>query len=353
MQDSISTPTTPRLTSLSHGGGCGCKIAPGVLSELLAGMPAAQPYAALMVGSETSDDAAVYRLNDQQALIATTDFFMPIVDDPYDFGRIAAANALSDVYAMGGSPIMALAIVGMPINVLPKSDIAGILQGGAAVCTQAGIPVAGGHSIDSVEPIYGLAAMGLAHPDHIKRNADAKAGDVLILGKALGVGILSAALKKNMLDADGYRAMVDSTTQLNRPGAALGALPGVHAMTDVTGFGLLGHTLELARASGLSASLRYADLPWLPGAAALAGQGAITGASGRNWASYGASISLAPALNETQRALMCDPQTSGGLLVSCSPDVANQVLDIFHSEGFGRAAIIGELREGGAAVQVA
>ncbi|UYO93219.1 selenide, water dikinase SelD [Pollutimonas sp. M17] len=352
MQDSISTQAGPRLTSLSHGGGCGCKIAPGVLSELLAGMPAAQPYANLMVGSETSDDAAVYRLNDQQALIATTDFFMPIVDDPYDFGRIAAANALSDVYAMGGSPIMALAIVGMPINVLPKSDIAAILQGGAAVCAQAGIPVAGGHSIDSVEPIYGLAAMGLAHPDHIKRNADARAGDVLILGKALGVGVLSAALKKNMLDDEGYRAMVDSTTQLNRPGAILGGLEGVHAMTDVTGFGLLGHTLEVARAAGLSARLRHADLPWLPGVRQLAARGVVTGASGRNWASYGDAIVLAPQLDETLRALLCDPQTSGGLLVSCAPEAAAQVLDVFGSEGFAQAAIIGELHEGGAAVQV-
>lgn len=348
----MSTQAKPRLTSLSHGGGCGCKIAPGVLSELLAGIPAAQPFANLMVGSETSDDAAVYRLNDQQALIATTDFFMPIVDDPYDFGRIAAANALSDVYAMGGSPIMALAIVGMPINVLPKSDIAAILQGGAAVCVQAGIPVAGGHSIDSVEPIYGLAAMGLAHPGHIKRNADAKAGDVLILGKALGVGILSAALKKDMLDADGYRAMVDSTTQLNRPGAILGGMQGVHAVTDVTGFGLLGHTLEVARASGLSARLCHADLPWLPGVRRLAAQGAITGASARNWASYGASIALAGHVDDTMRALLCDPQTSGGLLVSCSPEVAAQVLDVFHSEGFGQAAVIGELRAGGVAVQV-
>jgi len=368
MQDSASSQGAPRLTSLSHGGGCGCKIAPGILSELLAGIPvagipvagipgaglpgAAAQACALMVGAETSDDAAVYRLNDQQALIATTDFFMPIVDEPYDFGRIAAANALSDVYAMGGSPIMALAIVGMPINVLPKSDIAAILEGGAAVCTQAGIPIAGGHSIDSVEPIYGLAAMGLAHPGHIKRNADARAGDVLILGKALGVGVLSAALKKNALSADGYRAMLDSTTQLNRPGATLGGLESVHAMTDVTGFGLLGHTLEVARASGLSARLRQADLPWLPGVRRLAAQGFITGASGRNWSSYGDSIVLASGVDDTLRALLCDPQTSGGLLVSCAPEAAARVLDIFHSEGFGQAVVIGELQESGPLVQV-
>lgn len=352
MSTTVSRSGAPRLTSLSHGGGCGCKIAPGILSELLAGMPAAQPYAALMVGNETADDAAVYRLNDEQALIATTDFFMPIVDDPYDFGRIAATNALSDIYAMGGSPIMALALVGMPINVLPKEDIAGILQGGAAVCAEAGIPVAGGHSIDSVEPIYGLAAMGLAHPDHIKRNADARAGDVLILGKPLGVGILSAALKKNVLDDAGYRAMIDSTTLLNRPGATLGKLEGVHAITDVTGFGLLGHALEIARASGLTLKVRAADLPWLPGVRQFAEQGVITGASGRNWAAYGESIVLSPNVDDALRALLCDPQTSGGLLVACSAESAAQVLDIFHSEGFGHAAVIGELGEGEGRVEV-
>lgn len=352
MKDNASTSDAPRLTSLSHGGGCGCKIAPGVLSELLAGMPATQPYANLLVGNETSDDAAVYKLNDQQALIATTDFFMPIVDDPYDFGRIAAANALSDIYAMGGSPIMALALVGMPINVLPKADIAGILQGGASICAEAGIPVAGGHSIDSVEPIYGLAAMGLAHPDHIKRNADARPGDVLILGKALGVGILSAALKKEILDDTGYRAMVASTTLLNRPGAKLGALNGVHAITDVTGFGLLGHSLEIARASGLSVEINSADLPWLPGVQEFAAQGVITGASGRNWASYGESINLGPDIDDTLRALLCDPQTSGGLLVACSADTAAQVLDIFHTEGFEYAKVVGQLSEGKTEVKV-
>lgn len=352
MKDNASTSDAPRLTSLYHGGGCGCKIAPGILSELLAGMPATQPYAALMVGNETSDDAAVYRLNDEQALIATTDFFMPIVDDPYEFGRIAAANALSDIYAMGGSPIMALALVGMPINVLPKADIAGILQGGASICAEAGIPVAGGHSIDSVEAIYGLAAMGLAHPDHIKRNADAQAGDVLILGKALGVGVLSAALKKEILSDEGYRAMIASTTQLNRPGARLAKLGSVHAMTDVTGFGLLGHALEIARASGLSAHLSSAELPWLPGVRQLAEQGVITGASGRNWASYGDSIQLASGIDDTLKALLCDPQTSGGLLVACAPEATAEVLNIFHSEGFEYATVVGELRAGAAGVNV-
>jgi len=353
MPGSPDLQTPPRLTSLSHGGGCGCKIAPGVLSELLAGMPGMQTYSALLVGNESSDDAAVYKLNDQQALIATTDFFMPIVDDPYDFGRIAATNALSDVYAMGGSPIMALAIVGMPINVLPKSDIAAILEGGAAACTAAGIPIAGGHSIDSVEPIYGLAAMGLVHPGRIKRNADAQEGDVLVLGKPLGVGVLSAALKKNQLSDDGYRAMIQATTQLNRPGTDLAALDGVHALTDVTGFGLLGHTLEIARGSGLAAHLRLADLPWLPGVRELARQGVVTGASGRNWASYGDGIELAAGLDDADRALLTDPQTSGGLLVSCSAQAAAKVLDIFHSQGFGQAAVVGEMRAGPARVHVA
>jgi selenide,water dikinase len=353
MTQDASAGTVPRLTSLSHGGGCGCKIAPGVLADLLARFGPAKTYPQLMVGTETADDAAVYRLNDEQALIATTDFFMPIVDDPYDFGRIAATNALSDVYAMGGTPIMALAIVGMPINVLPKEVIAEILRGGEAVCAQAGIPIAGGHTIDSVEPIYGLAAMGLVHPSRVKRNADARAGDLLVLSKPLGVGILSAALKKNQLDVDGYRAMVDTTTRLNTPGPALAALPGVHAITDVTGFGLLGHTLEMSRGAGLTANLRLAELPWLPGVQDLAAGGAITGASGRNWASYGASIRLDSSVDETARALLTDPQTSGGLLVACEPGAVAAVLEIFNAEGFGHAAVIGEMTAGEPVVRVA
>jgi selenide,water dikinase len=343
----------PRLTSLSHGGGCGCKIAPGVLSDLLRRSVPLPAFPDLLVGTETADDAAVYRLNDEQAIIATTDFFMPIVDDPYDFGRIAATNALSDVYAMGGKPILALALVGMPINVLPHDVIAAILRGGEDVCTQAGIPVAGGHSIDSVEPIYGLAALGLVHPQRIKRNASARAGDVLVLGKPLGVGVLSAALKKNQLDDAGYAAMIANTTKLNRPGTDLAALPGVHALTDVTGFGLLGHTLELARGAGLSAHLRYADLPWLAGVEAFATAGVITGASGRNWASYGESIALGAGLPAIAQALLTDPQTSGGLLVSCTPDSVDDVLAIFRADGFNSATVIGEMRDGAPRVEVA
>ena len=346
------TTDTPRLTSLSHGGGCGCKIAPGVLADLLKRAAPAPAWPGLMVGTDTADDAAVYRLNDQQALIATTDFFMPIVDDPYDFGRIAATNALSDVYAMGGTPVMALAIVGMPVNVLPHAMIAEILRGGEDACAAAGIPVAGGHSIDSVEPIYGLAAMGIAHPDRIRRNADARPGDVLVLGKPLGVGVLSAALKRGVLDETGYRAMIDTTTRLNTPGAALAALPGVHAMTDVTGFGLLGHALELARGAGLTLRLRFDDLPWLPGVQALATEGVVTGASGRNWASYGDGVTLGAGIDRAARDLLSDPQTSGGLLVSCAPQALGEVLEAFHRDGFGEAAVIGETRAGDARVEV-
>jgi len=347
--DTPKTPATPRLTSLSHGGGCGCKIAPGVLSEILknsSNLPGFNLPPQLLVGIETADDAAVYQLNDEQALIATTDFFMPIVDDPYDFGRIAATNAISDVYAMGGTPIMALALVGMPINVLPLETIGAILRGGQDVCRDAGIPIAGGHTIDSVEPIYGLVVMGLVHPSRVKKNSGAQAGDVLVLGKPLGVGILSAALKKEVLSAEGYARMIALTTQLNKPGIALAALEGVHALTDITGFGLAGHTLELARGAGVQIRLNWALTPLVPGVRELAKQGCITGASGRNWASYGNEISLPDAFSEVDRALLSDPQTSGGLLVSCSADSAAEVLAIFHAQGFDEAAVIGEVTTG-------
>jgi len=333
----------PRLTSLSHGGGCGCKIAPGVLSEILkstSGMPIPPE---LLVGIETADDAAVYLLNDEQALIATTDFFMPIVDDPFDFGRIAATNAISDVYAMGGTPIMALALVGMPINVLPASTIAKILDGGQSVCREAGIPIAGGHTIDSVEPIYGLVVLGLVHPKRIKRNADARVGDRLILGKPLGVGVLSAALKKNALSPEGYAQMMANTTQLNTPGADLSALAGVHAMTDVTGFGLAGHALEMARGSKTTVQLDMHKVPLLLGVRALAQQGMLTGASGRNWEAYGHEIRLAPSLDAIDQALLSDPQTSGGLLVACAPETVDDVLAVFNKHGFATATDVGEI----------
>jgi selenide,water dikinase len=351
----MHTSTTPdiRLTAFSHGGGCGCKIAPGVLADILkqsTGFPVPKQ---LLVGIETADDAAVYQLNDEQALIATTDFFMPIVDDPYDFGRIAATNAISDVYAMGGTPIMALALVAMPINQLPVEVIGKIIQGGQSVCAQAGIPIAGGHTIDSVEPIYGLVVMGLVHPSRVKRNAGARAGDKLILGKPLGVGILSAALKQNALDDAGYRAMIDNTTKLNKPGIALSGMQSVHALTDVTGFGLLGHTLELARGAGLTARLEMSRVPLLPNVHALAEQGFITGASSRNWTGYGHEVLLAESITPVQQALLTDPQTSGGLLVSCDADGVDEVLALFRREGFAYAAVVGELVAGPARVDVA
>jgi len=341
--NTTAKPAAPRLTSLSHGGGCGCKIAPGVLSEILKSTTAMPIPKELMVGIETADDAAVYKLNEHQALIATTDFFMPIVDDPFDFGRIAATNAISDVYAMGGTPIMALALVGMPINVLPLETIARILEGGASVCRSAGIPIAGGHTIDSVEPIYGLVAMGLVHPSRVKRNADAKVGDRLILGKPLGVGILSAALKKEQLDAAGYARMIAVTTQLNTPGPELAALDGVHALTDVTGFGLAGHALELARGAACTVQIDWAKVPLLEGVRALAAQGMVTGASARNWAGYGSDVFLPDGFGPTDQALLCDPQTSGGLLVSCAPEVVDVVMAIFRRHGFDAAVEIGQI----------
>ena len=334
-------PTEPRLTSLSHGGGCGCKIAPGVLSEILKGTARMPMPKELLVGIETADDAAVYQLNEEQALIATTDFFMPIVDDPFDFGRIAATNAISDVYAMGGRPIMALALVGMPINVLSTEVIGRILAGGESVCREAGIPIAGGHTIDSVEAIYGLVALGLVHPKRVKRNADAKPGDRLILGKPIGVGVLSAALKKDQLSADGYAQMIACTTKLNTPGPDLAALHGVHALTDITGFGLAGHVLELARGAKVRVRVDWAKVPQLAGVRQLAADGFVTGASGRNWAGYGAEVALPAGFAAEDQALLSDPQTSGGLLVSCAPEALDEVLAIFRCHGFDRAAVVG------------
>ena len=341
-----------KLTQLSHGGGCGCKIAPAVLQNILGGIPPGIVPPQLLVGTETSDDAAVYQINPQQAIVATTDFFMPIVDDPYDFGRIAATNAISDVYAMGGTPLFALALVGMPVSVLPAETIARILEGGAAVCRSAGIPIAGGHTIDSVEPIYGLVAIGLVNPAHLKRNSSARPGDKLILGKPLGVGVYSAALKKDQLRDSDYEAMVATTTQLNTPGPLLACLDGVHAVTDVTGFGLLGHLMEMCKGSQLRARVDFADLPFMPRAAEYVEAGCATGASGRNWASYGEQVALDPALGNAARTLLTDPQTSGGLLVSCAPDTVTEVLSIFLQQGFSHVSVIGEMADGEAGIDV-
>jgi selenide,water dikinase len=341
--------TEPRLTSLSHGGGCGCKIAPGILSDILKDTARLPVPPELLVGIETADDAAVYQLSDDQALIATTDFFMPIVDDPFHFGQIAATNAISDIYAMGGRPIMALALVAMPIKVLSAATIGRILAGGAAACGAAGIPIAGGHSIDSVEAIYGLVAIGIAHPDHIKRNADGRPGDVLVLGKPLGVGVMSAALKQGALDAAGYAAMIAQTTRLNTPGPDLARLPGVHAMTDVTGFGLAGHALEMARGAHARLHIDWAAVPLLPGVRALAESGFVTGASARNWTGYGAEVALGDGFAPIDQALLTDPQTSGGLLVACAPEALDEVLAVFHRHGFAEATAIGRIAAASAA----
>ncbi len=344
--------TEPTLTSLAHGGGCGCKIAPAVLREILARTPAARPFDNLLVGTETSDDAAVWRLNDTQALVATTDFFMPMVDDPYDFGRIAATNALSDIYAMGGAPILALAIVGMPIAALSVDTIGRILAGGAAVCAEAGIPIAGGHSIDSIEPIYGLVALGLVDPARVLTNRTARTGDVLILTKALGVGVLGAAFKQGVLGAAAYDALIASTTQLNTIGHALGGHVGVHAMTDVTGFGLLGHALEMARGSGVDVAIDEGALPVLAGVDDLLARGVISGASGRNWAGYHDRVAAPADGAAWRRDLLCDPQTSGGLLISVAAEQAEAVVSLAHAAGFDRAGRIGEVLPGHGRVQV-
>lgn len=341
-----------KLTQFSHGGGCGCKIAPAVLKDILSQAAPMAAYADLLVGTESSDDAAVYRLNDEQAIVATTDFFMPIVDDAFDFGRIAATNALSDIYAMGGTPLFALAIVGMPVGKLPIETIREILAGGESVCRAAGIPVAGGHSIDAPEPIYGLVGIGVVHPERVKRNNRAKPGDVLVLGKPIGVGILSAALKKNELSEAGYRRMVDTTTQLNTVGSVLSTLPAVHAMTDVTGFALLGHGLEIARGAQLTAEIVFDQVPVIAEALHLAQLGVATGAAERNWASYGHEVALAEGLADWQRKLLCDPQTSGGLLVACAADAVDTVLATFREAGFAEAGVVGSLEQGAPGIRV-
>ena len=341
-----------RLTEMAHGGGCGCKLAPAVLSQILAKMPIAAGVEHLLVGTESDDDAAVYQINEHQAIVATTDFFMPVVDDPFDFGRIAATNALSDVYAMGGTPIMALAVVGMPVDKMAVDVMQDILAGGASVCTAAGIPVAGGHSIDSPEPIYGLVAIGLVDPARVIRNKTARAGDAIVLTKPLGVGIYSAALKRQELDASLYKEMVHSMTQLNAVGAEMRDIGGVHAMTDVTGFGLLGHLLEMCRGASLSADLQFQTLPLLANARSFAEGGVGTGGAKRNWKSYGHEVDLPADAPEWWRGILCDPQTSGGLLIACADDSVPQVLDLLKSRDFVQASVLGAFGDGQLGVRV-
>ncbi|KXZ43738.1 hypothetical protein GPECTOR_81g186 [Gonium pectorale] len=297
----------------------------------------------LLVGASTSDDAAVYRLNDQQALILTTDFFMPIVDDPRDFGRVAAANAISDVYAMGGRPLLALSVLGMPVDKLPSGVIRDIIAGGADICRQAGIPLAGGHSIDSPEPIFGLVVAGVAHPDHIRANSTARAGDVLLLTKPLGVGAMTTAIKKGLLDEAGYKQVIGTMTQLNTVGQRVSRDPRVHAMTDVTGFGLLGHLLEVCRGSGLVGRVTTGGVPVMDPARELARRGVFPGAVKRNWDSYGASVRVEQGVEPWFRDLLVDPQTSGGLLLAVEPGAVPELLAEARDAGFAHASVVGRL----------
>ncbi|MCJ2010565.1 selenide, water dikinase SelD [Methylobacterium sp. J-092] len=345
--------TPVRLTSLAHGGGCGCKLDPAILRSLLADQPIAGPFERLLVGNETADDAAVWALDDGTCVIATTDFFTPMVDDPRDFGRIAATNAISDVYAMGGRPIMALAILGMPVGKIAPEIVAEILKGGAATCAEAGIPIAGGHSIDTPEPIYGLAVIGTCRREDVRRNADARVGDALILTKPLGVGVYSAAIKRDALPEGGYAAFVATTTLLNKVGTELAADPDVHAITDVTGFGLLGHGLEFARGAGCRLVIDWPSVPLLPSAETLARDGFVTGASHRNWTAFGGEVALEDGFPEWARHLLTDPQTSGGLLVACAPERADAILARIRAAGHPTAAIVGRAEAGAAGISVA
>lgn len=341
-----------RLTELAHGGGCGCKLAPEILQQLLEGGDATARFARLLVGNEASDDAAVWQVDGGTCVIATTDFFMPIVDEPYDFGRIAATNALADIYAMGGEPIMALAILGMPLSKMDVETVRKILAGGNAACGEAGIPVAGGHSIDSAEPIYGLAVIGLCAPTDLRRNSTAEAGDALILTKGIGVGIYAAALKKQALPPDAYAELIASTTLLNSIGRKLAMDADVHAITDVTGFGLLGHSMEMARGAGLCLRIENACLPVFSRAEALAKAGHVTGASRRNWESYRDAVTLPETLPDWRRALLTDPQTSGGLLVACAAPKAESIRAMVEAAGYPATRMIGTFSVGDPGIEV-
>ena len=324
-----------KLTQLSHGAGCGCKIAPKVLDVIL-GANAPLNFPNLLVGNQEKDDAAGFDMGDGSGIISTTDFFMPIVDDAFDFGRIASVNAISDIYAMGGKPFMAIAILGWPINTIPAEVANQVIEGARFVCQQAGIPLAGGHSIDSPEPIFGLAVTGKLALKHLKKNGGAQPGDLLFLTKPIGVGILATAMKKGILNDIGLELAVSSMTKLNEIGADIGQLPGVHAMTDVTGFGLLGHLIEMCEASATSAHLNFAQIPLFPELANYIAQGAYPGGTTRNWESYGHKV--AP-VDDFAKLILSDPQTSGGLLVAVAPTEVSLFLKLTSSQGLSLQAI--------------
>lgn len=338
-----------RLTQYSHGAGCGCKISPKVLDVILAGSGAQNLDPRLWVGNASRDDAAVYGIDDGRGVVSTTDFFMPIVDDPHDFGRIAATNAISDIYAMGGTPLMAIAILGWPVNVLPPEVAREVVRGGRAACDAAGIALAGGHSIDAPEPIFGLAVTGLVDKAHMKRNDTATEGCALYLTKPLGIGIYTTAEKKALLREQDVGVARDWMCQLNTPGSVFGKLEGVKAMTDVTGFGLMGHLLEMAEGSGLTAHVDPAAVPSLPHVAHYLAAGCVPGGTHRNFESYGHKLGQ---LRENEKLLLCDPQTSGGLLVAVSPEGNAEFLRVAGELGLALSPI-GHLRaRSGAAVEV-
>jgi selenide, water dikinase len=322
-----------RLTQFSKGGGCGCKIAPSVLQQILQ-TDIKFPFADLLVGNESSDDAAVFRLNEEQSIVSTTDFFLPIVDDAFDFGRIAAANSISDVYAMGGTPLMAIAILGWPVEKLPLDIARQVLEGARAICQQAGIPLAGGHTIDSNDPIFGLAVTGSVATRNLKKNSGAVEDDVLLLTKPIGVGVLSTALKRGVLQTGHYEMLIAQMTTLNKVGEKLGKVEGVHALTDVTGFGLLGHLIEIAEGSGLSAQLQYNAIKRVEGLDEYLKQRTIPDATFRNWNSYSSKVQFEKGVNVMEAFnVLPDPQTNGGLLISVSVAALKEVQEILENHG--------------------
>lgn len=325
-----------RLTQFSHGAGCGCKIAPKVLDEILKTSVAWPDNDKLLVGNHSRDDAAVYDLGNGQAIISTTDFFMPIVDDPFDFGRIAAANSISDIYAMGGKPLMAIAVLGWPVNKIPADVAQKVVEGGRSICQEAGIPLAGGHSIDSPEPIFGLAVTGIVPVENLKQNNTAMEGDLLFLTKPLGVGTLSTAQKRGLLPEAMLNLIVKQMTTLNKAGEELGKMTGVHAMTDVTGFGFLGHLIEMAGGSGLTAEVWYQKIPAIPGVQDFIAQGVFPDGTTRNWSSYGEQVSFEKGVPVAEAfKLLPDPQTNGGLLISADASLA-EPLKVLFGEPVGR-----------------
>jgi selenide,water dikinase len=337
-----------KLTQYSHGAGCGCKISPKILDEILHSSFSMPDNDRLIVGNHSKDDAAVYDLKNGTALISTTDFFMPIVDDPYNFGRIASANAISDVYAMGGDPIMAIAILGWPINLLSPLVARRVIEGSKSICMEAGIPLAGGHSIDSPEPIFGLAVNGLVNITHLKQNNTAQKGDILFLTKKIGVGILTTAEKKNLLKEGDEKLAANQMMELNKIGSIMGKIEGVHAMTDVTGFGLLGHLIEMAEGSRYSAKINFKSVPLISDRLIeYVDMGSVPGGTNRNWDSYGHKVHFHDGQNQIlQKNILADPQTSGGLLLSVSKAAVKDVIEALEQNGLSdRTMPIGEIIE--------